>query len=203
MILVILLIFYLIGSLNFSIIVGKFKGIDIKKKGSGNGGFTNTLRVQGKIPATIVIICDALKALIPLVLLSKYLKFHGFEPRVIYYTLYFAIFALVLGHNFPIYFKFKGGKGVVVSTISMLYISPIIGIIVTSIALLIMFFTRYISLGSIIGALMFFLVSFVFKWGNWAFIMFSFVMSSLLLYMHRSNIKRLIQRTERKVGVVA
>ena len=107
---------YLLGSLNASIIFSKIKGSDIRSKGSKNAGLTNALRVFGKKAAVVVFLGDLLKAVIA-VLLARILAELRFADRIeiIQYAKYLASLGVVLGHNFPLYFKFKGGKGILAS----------------------------------------------------------------------------------------
>jgi glycerol-3-phosphate acyltransferase PlsY len=184
----------MLGSINASVVIGKIKGIDIRDYGSNNAGFTNAVRILGFSYAVLVLLCDAFKTVIAIILAKNIL------PNNILST-YLSGIGTVLGHNFPIYFNFKGGKGVVVSIVSMLFANWLIGIVVIIFSASIMFFTRYISLGSIIGCMIVIIISFVFKWGDWNYMMFALSLSSLALYMHRGNIKRLIARTEKKINI--
>ena len=190
--LVVLLIAYLLGSINTSIIVSKIMiNDDIRNHGSGNAGATNTLRTVGKLGALFVVIGDILKTVIA-ILIAKFIL--AFNPS----SVYIAGLGTVLGHNFPLYFKFKGGKGIVVSTVAMIFAAPIIGLVVAILAILIMWISRYVSLGSISGAVMLVIMGFIFKSSDPDFIVFSLMLAILAIYMHRDNIKRLISGTENK-----
>ena len=190
--LVVLLIAYLLGSINTSIIVSKIMiNDDIRNHGSGNAGATNTLRTVGKLGALFVVIGDILKTVIA-ILIAKFIL--AFNPS----SVYIAGLGTVLGHNFPLYFKFKGGKGIVVSTVAMIFAAPIIGLVVAILAILIMWISRYVSLGSISGAVILVIMGFIFKSSDPDFIVFSLMLAILAIYMHRDNIKRLISGTENK-----
>ncbi len=189
-----LLIAYLLGSINTSIIVSKIMlGDDIRNHGSGNAGATNTLRTVGKKGAILVVLGDVLKTVFAIIIAKLLLK--G-DPSAVY----ISGMGTVLGHNFPIFFNFKGGKGIVVSTTVILFADPIIGISVMLFALLIMAITRYVSLGSILGAVLFVVFSLIFKAENPDFIVFAFMLALLAIYMHKGNIVRLLSGTESKLS---
>ncbi len=190
----ILVISYLIGSINTSIIASKVLiGDDIRNHGSGNAGATNALRTLGKKGALIVLFGDALKAVLA-ILLARVISQNNNTAT------YIAALGTVLGHNFPVYFGFRGGKGIVVSLVSILFADWRIGIIVALVSILIMALSRYVSLGSILGAALFVLFSFVFHHDSPDFIVFAFMLAFLAIYMHRSNIVRLINKTENKLN---
>ncbi len=192
--LIILIIAYLLGSINTSIILSKIiLNDDIRNHGSGNAGATNALRTMGKKGAILVVLGDILKTVIAILVAKLILPLD--ENAV-----YIAGLGAVLGHNFPIYFGFKGGKGVVASTAAMLFADPTLGVIVVVIAIGIMALSRYVSLGSLIGAVLFVVLSLIFKQGNTDFIVFAFMLAILVIYMHKANIKRLISGTENKLS---
>ncbi len=189
-----LLIAYLLGSINTSIIVSKIMlGDDIRNHGSGNAGATNTLRTVGKKGAILVVLGDVLKTVFAIIIAKLLLK--G-DPSAVY----ISGMGTVLGHNFPVFFNFKGGKGIVVSTTVILFADPIIGISVMLFALLVMAITRYVSLGSILGAVLFVVFSLIFKAENPDFIVFAFMLALLAIYMHKGNIVRLLSGTESKLS---
>ncbi len=189
-----LLIAYLLGSINTSIIVSKIMiNDDIRNHGSGNAGATNALRTLGKKGAVLVVIGDVLKTVFAVVIAK--LLLNG-EPSAVY----ISGMGAVLGHNFPLFFKFKGGKGIIVSTTVILFADPMLGISVMFFALIIMAITRYVSLGSILGAVLFAFFSLIFKTDNPDFIIFAFMIALLAIYMHKSNIARLLSGTENKLS---
>ncbi len=192
--LLILIVSYLLGSVSSSIIVGKIKsGKDIRTMGSGNAGATNTLRTFGKAAALLVVLGDGLKTVIS-VLFAKILI-----PDDML-AVYIAGIGCVLGHNFPVFYGFKGGKGVLVSIVSVLFANWQIGLITFVISILIMIFTKYVSLGSIIGSVIVVVLVFILEDGNTEYLIFSVILAVLCIYRHRANIVRLIKGTENKLG---
>lgn len=185
------LIAYLIGSVSTSIIVSKIiLGDDIRNHGSGNAGATNALRTMGKKGGALVVLGDALKAVIA-ILIAKLIV--GTDVAV-----YAAGIGVVLGHNFPIYFGFKGGKGILVSLVSILFADWRIGVLTAVISILIMVISNYVSLGSICGAVLLVIFGAVFRAADVYFMTFAIVLAVLAIFMHRSNIKRLINKSENK-----
>ena len=187
---------YSLGSLNTSIIVGKLYKIDVRNHGSGNAGATNTLRVLGKIPALLVVLGDFLKGAIAC-LIGRYLAGETF-PQV-YAGEYIGGLFAVLGHNWPVYFGFKGGKGVMTSFAVVLMFSPWAALISLLCFIVIVALTKYVSLGSMIGAVLFPIAAFLLKEpammvGTGAFL------GLLIVVIHRSNIKRLIAGEQKKLS---
>lgn len=194
----VVLVAYLIGSISSAILIGKMiGGDDIRDHGSGNAGATNALRTYGKKAAAFVVLGDCLKAVIAILVAILVAKA---TPLAREYSLYAAGVGAVLGHNFPVYFHFRGGKGVLVSMVAMLFAEWRIGIVVLVLALLIMAITRYVSLGSVLGAVFFVVFGVIFHWGEWIYLIFSLILAGLLIYMHRGNIQRLLQGKENKLG---
>ncbi len=192
--LVVLIIAYLLGSINSSIIVSKIMiGDDIRKHGSGNAGATNTLRIVGKKGAIFVVVGDILKTVIA-ILIAKLIS----DSNPV--ATYIAGIGAVLGHNFPIYFRLKGGKGIVVSTVAILFAEPVIGTITVVVALSIMAISKYVSLGSILGAALFAILGLIFKNDNLDFVVFALILATLAIYMHKTNIARLLAGKESKLN---
>lgn len=192
--LIILVVAYLLGSINTSIIVSKILiGDDIRNHGSGNAGATNTLRTVGKKGAILVVIGDVLKTVIA-ILIARFIADDSSTAT------YIAGIGAVLGHNFPIYFRFKGGKGIIVSTVAILFADPILGLITAIVAILIMAVSKYVSLGSISGAVLFVVLAIIFKNNNSDFVVFATMLALLAIYMHRSNIARLLAGQENKLN---
>ncbi len=190
---IIFIIAYLLGSINTSIIVGKIKsGEDIRNFGSGNAGATNALRTFGKGAAAMVLLGDALKA-VAAVLTARLIL----NDAAAVYT---AGVGVVLGHNFPVFFGFKGGKGIVVSTVAVLFADWRIGLITIVISVIIMAVTEYVSLGSIIGAVLVVILGLLLRGFDRYYIIFSVIIGGLAIFMHRKNIVRLIKGTENKLG---
>ena len=188
---------YLIGSINFSILLSRLiSGQDIRKSGSGNAGATNMLRTYGKKMGVITLLLDVFKG-IAVILICRLLKV---EKEWEYVSAVFVI----LGHNFPLYFGFKGGKGVATSLGAVLMLNWKIGLIVAVIAISIMAITRYVSLGSIIGGAIFIIAQVISMLVSEEFNVIRFVcvlvMGGLLIIRHHANIKRLLSGTESKLG---
>ncbi len=211
---------YLLGSINSAIIVCKlWKKTDIRTVGSKNAGLTNTLRVFGKGPAALTLIGDLSKGVISvligllvfdlfdtgLVVESTSLLSDGTEYSTIFVGYVAGIFA-ILGHIFPIYYGFKGGKGVLVSCSILLVIDPITFCIEIPFFILVVILTRYVSVASISAAVAYPITTFVTQTlrGDvpyiWLNVTLVTVTSILLIYMHRENIKRLRAGTENKFG---
>ncbi len=198
---------YLFGSLNASIIISKLKGSDIRQHGSGNAGATNMLRTYGKKLAVAALLFDALKGVIGVLVANLVLKYMQIDPGnpLYHYTRCAAGLFVVLGHNFPLYFKFKGGKGIATSAAVIFMLDWRVGLIVFISAIATMVITRYVSLGSCVGAVAFptgvalftFLIE---KDCNWILFVTSLVMCFLALGRHHTNIKRLLNGTESKLG---
>ena len=189
---------YLLGSISTSILVGKIIGkIDIREHGSGNAGATNTLRVLGKKAAILVVLGDALKGALS-VLIAKILCVSFLIDSNI--PLYLAGFFAVIGHNFPLYFGFKGGKGVLTSVVTILALDVKIGLIVLVFAITIMATTKYVSLGSCLGAILVMILALVLRWDDVYFIILCLVLGVLVIVKHKSKIKRLLNGTESKLG---
>ena len=194
------IISYLIGSINSAIIVGKlFNGDDIRSHGSGNAGATNALRTYGVKAAVFVTVGDCLKSAICCIVAMLVSKlFLLGELRDI--SIYIAGIGAVLGHNFPIFFGFKGGKGILVSVTAFMFADWRISIVVLIIALILIALTKYVSLGSVAGALMFIIAAFLFRFNDIYYIIFSLILGLLAIFRHRENIKRLIEGKESKIG---
>ena len=208
---VILMIGYLIGSVNLSIILSKLMGKgDIREQGSGNAGTTNTLRVLGKGPAALVLIFDVCKAVISILIGMWLLNITGvtFETNAIAYELgtLLAAFGAILGHNFPIYYGFKGGKGIATSLGALLMIEWQIGLVCLVFALVLMISSRMVSLGSICTAILYPVLVWImgdvfgvdFK-AKLVYVIFAICIAALAIFRHRSNIKRLLNGTENKL----
>ena len=198
------LIAYLIGSINFSIIISKkMAGFDVREKGSGNAGSTNVLRAVGKKAAIITLICDILKGIVSIciaLIISKIAKEQSASILVELAALF-----VVIGHTFPIFFDFKGGKGVATSLGVILVINWKIGLICLVFALILMAITRMVSLGSISAAVLFAVLTLFIRDSyivdyDASFILFGILLAALVIFNHRSNLKRIISGTENKLS---
>lgn len=181
---------YLLGSVNSAVIVSRLYGKDIRSVGSGNAGTTNILRTFGKKAAAVVFLFDILKGVLAVIL-----------GRAIggTYGSYLGGFLSVIGHNFPIYFGFRGGKGIATSLAVMLTVAPVEALIAFAIGMVLIFTTHYVSLGSIVGAFLFGFLS-VFRGDDLWFRIFAVGTAVLAILRHGGNIKRLLNGTERKLG---
>ena len=205
---IVAIIAYLIGSVNFSVLISKkMAGFDVREKGSGNAGTTNMLRSIGKKAAAITLVCDILKGVVSIgiaIIVGNIAKNLNREL-----LLQIAGIAVVIGHTFPIFFGFKGGKGVATSLGVLLMSNWQIGLICLVFALVLMVLTRMVSLGSC-GAAVLFPVLTLFinqhytvlsegKKGR-VYLIYSVILAIIVLYNHRSNIKRILNGTENKLG---
>ena len=189
---------YLLGSINSSILVGRIFGVkDIRKHGSGNAGTTNTLRTVGKKAAALVLLGDVAKGVIAVLVARYCAQPLGVDPQLL--TLVAALF-VVVGHNYPIYFGFKGGKGIATSAAVIFVLDWRIGLIVTLVSLAVMVVSRYVSLGSIIGSILFPLTVMTFYPKDWIYFGFAVLLGLLAIIRHKANIIRLFQGTESKLG---
>ncbi|MCL2498507.1 MAG: glycerol-3-phosphate 1-O-acyltransferase PlsY [Symbiobacteriaceae bacterium] len=183
---------YLMGAIPMAYLVTRYvAGIDIRQEGSGNVGATNVQRTLGTKMGALVLALDVAKALLAL-LLASLLRL---EREIILLT---AV-ATVAGHNWPVFLGFKGGKGVAVSTGVLLYLYPLPGLMVVALFVAIVYFTRYISLGSVLGAVVTPLI--IFFWGYpWRDILLTMVLALIIIYGHKGNIQRLVAGNERKIS---
>ena len=192
---------YLIGSLSFAVIVSSLMGLnDPRTYGSGNPGATNVLRSGSKAAAALTLLLDALKGLIP-VLLVKYL---GPEYGLFDGTLALVAIAAFLGHLFPVFFKFKGGKGVATALGVLLGLSGWLGLLVLLTWLAVAFTTRYSSLSALLAAVLAPVYYVLFGGNLWPYdksvLLAVIAMSALLLWRHADNISRLLKGQESKIG---
>ena len=198
------LVAYLIGSISFSVIfTKKLAGFDVREKGSKNAGSTNVLRTAGKKIAILTLICDILKGVV-VILLAKLI---GYIDRCehVEYLIQIAGLAVVIGHTFPVFFGFKGGKGVATSLGIILIINWKIGLICLVFGILLIAITRMVSLASISAAVLFavltlfmrdcYIVSF-----EASYIIFGFALAAFVIFNHRSNLKRIIAGNENKIS---
>lgn len=204
---IIAVIAYLIGSINFSIILSKrMAGFDIREKGSGNAGTTNMLRSVGKKAAVITLICDILKGVVSIliaVLVGKIIK--NLDNALL---VQLAGIFVIIGHTFPVFFKFKGGKGIATALGVLLMINWQIGLICLIFALVLMELTKMVSVGSIAAAILFpILVAFIDQNyivptsnSNWSYLVFSIIVSLLVIFNHRANVQRILNGTENRLS---
>ncbi len=182
---------YLVGSLSPSVWLGKaFRGIDVRREGSGNAGTTNAFRVLGVKLGLAVLFADLLKGVVP-VLVARYVLD---EPVV---TVLVA-FACVIGHNYSIFLRGKGGKGVATGAGAALAMMPIPMAIVVVLFVVLLLATRFVSIASIVCTIMFPVMAVVFD-QPLAYIVGACVMAAVVLWAHRGNFRRLWRRQEPRV----
>jgi glycerol-3-phosphate acyltransferase PlsY len=184
---------YLLGSISFSYLAGKFlKGIDIRQHGSGNAGATNTLRVLGKGPGISVFVLDIFKGVLA-VWISAWLVPDSLKVEIL------CGVAVVVGHNWPVYFNFKGGKGIATTIGVMLTLSFLPVLFAGIIAIIVIIFTRYVSVGSLVFAVLLPLFIWWLKEPN-AILWISLVVAVFAFVRHRTNIVKLMQGRENKLS---
>ena len=196
------IIAYAIGSINFSVIFSrKFAGFDVREKGSGNAGTTNMLRTVGKKAAVITLVCDILKGIVSILiaLLIGYFVKDVNKAILVQIAGFFAIF----GHTFPIFFEFRGGKGVATALGVILLTNWQIGLICLAFALILITITKMVSLGSIMAAILFpvltiFIQTNYIEPGN--YIIFGIAVGLLVVFNHRKNLKRILEGNENKMS---
>ena len=200
---IIAIIAYAIGSISFSVILSKkMAGFDVREKGSGNAGSTNVLRTVGKKAAILTLICDILKGVVSILIAILIGNIVGDIDKALLVQI--ASIAVVIGHTFPIFFGFKGGKGVATSLGVLLMVNWQIGLICLVFALVIMALTRMVSAGSVCAAILFpVLTLFIGKEyfivpGN--YLIFSIIMALIVAFNHRTNISRILNGTENKLS---
>lgn len=196
------LIAYLLGSIPTAVWVGKtYYGIDVRQHGSNNAGATNTFRVLGKKPGIVVLLIDVLKGALAVLLPYFVLSSEYSVNEVIEVQLIAAIMAII-GHVFPLFAQFKGGKGVATSLGVIVGIHPPAAGICLIIFLLVFITFKYVSLGAIVTAIAFpLLIVFYFKVDSLWLQAFSIVLGSVVVFTHKKNIKRLINREESKMNL--
>ena len=204
---IIAVIAYLIGSINFSIILSKrMAGFDIREKGSGNAGTTNMLRAVGKKAAVITLICDILKGVVSILIAVFAGKIVKNLDNALLVQL--AGIFVIIGHTFPIFFKFKGGKGIATSLGVLLMTNWQIGLICLVFALVLIALTRMVSVGSIAAGILFpVLVAFIDQNyivptsnSNWSYLVFSIIIALLVIFNHRANVQRILNGTENTIS---
>ena len=205
-----LVIGYCLGMIQTGYLYGRMKGIDIRKAGSGNSGATNSLRVLGKKAGLIVFVVDLCKCFIPCLIVKAWAVSSGQQHMEDIYMLYLA-FGVILGHNYPCYLNFKGGKGIAATAGLILSTTNVWMVLICLGAfLLIVGVTRYVSLGSLAVATIYLIEVIVYgHMGGYAVsqagLYEMYVIAALLMisafYKHKANIGRLLSGTENKLSV--
>jgi glycerol-3-phosphate acyltransferase PlsY len=183
---------YLLGSLNTSLVIGRFYKVDVRQHGSGNAGMTNTLRTLGKKAALLVIFGDMLKGV--LAYLAGYFIFGGELGGMLGGT------ACIIGHIWPAFFGFKGGKGVLTTLAALLMFDWQIALGLLAVFIVILLLTRYVSLGSVVAAFLFPIAAAVFG-RDIQTMVFSGIIAVLVILRHHENIGRLLSGTESKFSL--
>lgn len=196
---------YLIGSISFSIIFSKkMAGIDVRTKGSGNAGTTNVLRSVGKKAALYTLICDILKGVVAIGIALAIGQIFNADNKALFVQI--AGIAVVVGHTFPIFFGFKGGKGVATSLGVLIMTNWMIGLICLAVGITLICLTKMVSVGSCVAAIVFSVLAYFIKdhyiamQGSGYFI-YSVVMAAMVLFNHRSNLVRIAQGKENKISL--
>jgi len=199
-----LIMAYLVGSIPFAFIYGKvFKKIDIRQHGSGNVGATNVLRVFGTKAGLIVLFLDIFKGFFPVCIMLMLIPLWSIsivgEGGYEWLPVLVGIFA-ILGHTFSMFLSFKGGKGVATSAGVFLALCPLNFLGAILFFMLVVFLTKYVSLGSILAIIALMISNFMFFDLNIYVKIFTLIMAIFIIYTHRTNIKRLLNGTENKIS---
>jgi len=197
----VLILAYFLGSIPTSIWIGRsFYGIDIRQHGSGNAGSTNAMRILGWKAGLIVLIVDMFKGWLAVNLIHLTQFYIPETGSYITFQLMLSV-AAILGHIFPVYVGFKGGKGVATLFGLVLAINPEPTLICTGIFVVTLLLSKYVSLSSMTAGFTFpFIVIFVFKETTMSLVIFSLIIAVLLLFTHQKNIERLLAHKEKKVN---
>lgn len=184
---------YLLGSFSTGLTVARVNhGPNLREVGSKNTGATNVLRTMGMKNGLITFLGDFSKAAIACGI--------GWWIVGNRYGAMLAGILVILGHNWPVFFQFKGGKGVASSCGVMLVCFPIPALICFALTILLIYLTRYVSLGSMFMLVLFAIIISTTNWGNWLIVAWSIILASLCLFRHRTNIVRLVHGKENKLG---
>ena len=187
---------YFLGNISTGLIVGRAVGhIDIRTTGSGNAGTTNIMRTLGWLPSVLTLLGDALKAFLA-VRLGKWAGRFVETPEV---GGYIGGIAVLMGHNWPALFQFRGGKGMACSLGIILANEPLLALALLILQIVIVAVTRYMSVASIVTAITYPAAVIAFHPADTGYIVFALIMCALALFCHRGNIRRLIDHTENRL----
>ena len=198
--LIVAVVSYLIGSISFAVVVSHAMGLaDPRSYGSGNPGATNVLRTGNKKAAILTLIGDAFKGWLPVWVVVHFGASFGWDPAAINTATALAAIAVFLGHLYPVFFRFQGGKGVATAAGVLLAIHPVLGLATALTWLIVAFFFRYSSFAALMAAVFAPLFD-IFLFGANQIAWAVFAMSALLVWRHRANIAKLIAGTESRIG---
>lgn len=196
---------YAIGSINFSVLISrKMAGFDVREKGSGNAGTTNVLRAVGLKAAIITLICDVLKGIIAVLLAFWIGNMSQTADKAL--LIQIAGILVVVGHTFPIFFEFRGGKGIATALGVLLITNWKIGLICLVFAVILIAITRMVSVGSMSAAILFPVLTlfigdnFIVTQVGIKYFIYSLILAAFVIFNHRENIKRIMNGTENKIS---
>ncbi|MBI2303728.1 MAG: glycerol-3-phosphate 1-O-acyltransferase PlsY [Chloroflexi bacterium] len=192
---IVVLVSYLLGAVPWGLVVGRLRGVDLLGHGSGRIGTANTLRTLGRRAAAVVLAADVAKG-VAAVLLARYIIGTPWGEVT-------AALAAVVGHNWSLYIRFRGGRGVATSLGTMLAISPGVALLCAALGVGLIAWSRYVSLGSIVGAIAApALLAANWLWGGHPlpYLLYGILAGALVVFQHHDNIQRLLSGTERRIG---
>ena len=202
---IIAVIAYAIGSINFSVLISKkMAGFDVREKGSGNAGTTNVLRAVGLKAAIITLICDILKGIIAVLIAFWIGNISQTADKAL--LIQIAGILVVVGHTFPIFFEFRGGKGIATALGVLLITNWKIGLICLVFAVVLIAITRMVSVGSMSAAVLFPVLTlfigdnFIVTQVGIKYFIYSLILAAFVIFNHRENIKRIMNGTENKIS---
>ena len=202
------IIAYLIGSVNFSVLISKkVAGFDLREKGSGNAGTTNMLRTVGKGAAAVTLILDILKGVVAIWVAIGYGNLVAWLAKLVVdnsILVQIAGIFVIVGHTYPIYFGFKGGKGVATALGILLTTNYQIGLICLVFAIVLMILTQMVSVGSLGAAILYPVLTLFLSNNNFIvsgnYLLYSIIIALIVIFNHRTNVKRLLNGTENKIS---
>lgn len=202
---IVAIIAYAIGSVNFSVLISKkMAGFDVREKGSGNAGTTNVLRAVGLKAAIITLICDILKGIIAVLIAFWIGNISQTADKAL--LIQIAGILVVVGHTFPIFFEFRGGKGIATALGVLLITNWKIGLICLVFAVVLIAITRMVSVGSMSAAVLFPVLTlfigdnFIVTQVGIKYFIYSLILAAFVIFNHRENIKRIMNGTENKIS---
>lgn len=186
-----IVIAYLLGNFSTGLIVGHlFAHDDIRKRGSGNAGATNVMRTLGWLPSVLTLLGDVVKAVVAVLIGRAIAGQTG---------VFLAGVSVVAGHNWPVFFGFKGGKGIAASLGVILMTDPLVAVLLLLIQFAILIPTRLMSMASIASSVAYPILIAIFHWGEWGYILFAVILGAMAVFSHRGNIRRLLDGKENKL----